>query len=190
MDEQHAIACLKHGDLAGLEWLVEHYQVQAIHAAYLIVGDRALAEDVTQSAFLQAAEKIGQFDESRPFSPWFLRSVANAAIKTAQRQWRQVPLDVGADEDKRVLATYLKDDNPGPEALLEGEETRRAVWAALSRLKPEHRAAIILKYFLGLSDAESADQLGHPLTTVKWWLYTARNRLRDLLRSWNDEVKP
>jgi len=180
MDEQHAIACLKRGDLTGLEWLVKHYQVQAIHAAYLIVGDRALAEDVTQSAFLRAAEIIGQFDESRPFKPWFLRSVVNAAIKAARRQQRQIPLDEGADENHRVLAAYLKDSNPGPEALLESEETRRAVWAALSRLKPEHRAAIILKYFLGLSDAESAARLGHPLTTVKWWLYTARNRLRDL----------
>jgi len=190
MDEQHAIACLKRGDLTGLEWLVQRYQIQALHAAYLIVGDRALAEDVTQSAFLRAAEKINQFDESRPFGSWFLRSVANAAIKVSRRRQRQIPLDAGADEDERVLAAYLKDGNPGPEALLENEETRQAVWAALSRLKPEHRAAIILKYFLGLSDAESAAQLGRPLTTVKWWLHTARNRLRDLLRPWNDEVKP
>lgn len=189
MDEQNAIACLKRGDLAGLEWLVRRYQVAAVHAAYLIVGNRLLAEDVAQDAFLKAAEKIGQFDEGRAFGPWFLRSVVNAAIKAAQRQKRLVPLDAGADDDARTLADCLLDGRPSPEMAFESEETRRAVTAALACLTPEQRAVITLKYFLDLSDAESATRLGRPLTTVKWWLHAARGRLRDLLRSQHDEVE-
>jgi RNA polymerase sigma-70 factor (ECF subfamily) len=181
MDEQCAIACLKRGDLSGLEWLVQHYQVRAIHAAYLVVGDVSLAEDVTQSAFLQAAERIEQFDETRPFGPWFLRSVVNAARKAARRQNRQVSLDVRNEQQALALLDSLHDGKPGPEIQFISEEIRQAVWAALYQLKPEHRAAIILKYFLDLSDIESAQLLDRPLTTIKWWIYTARMRLRNLL---------
>ena len=59
---------------------------RAIRAAYLIVRDRALAEDLVQTAFLRAYDRIGQFDPSRPFAPWFLRSVVNDAVKAAMRR--------------------------------------------------------------------------------------------------------
>ena len=81
MEEQKAIARLKRGDISGLEALVRKYQVQAVRAAYLIIRDRALAEDIVQAAFLRAYERIGQFDAGRPFGPWFLRSVVNDAVK-------------------------------------------------------------------------------------------------------------
>jgi RNA polymerase sigma-70 factor (ECF subfamily) len=68
MEDQIAISRLKQGDLSGLEGLVRRYQARAVHAAYVIVQDRPLAEDVVQTAFVKAAERIQQFDErSRPF---------------------------------------------------------------------------------------------------------------------------
>ena len=73
MDEQHAIALLKQGDLTGLEFLVRQYQAKAVHTAYLIIGDTSLAEDIVQTAFLRVAQKIDQFDAQRSFQPWFLR---------------------------------------------------------------------------------------------------------------------
>lgn len=66
MEDRIAISRLKQSDLNGLETLVNRYQVQAIHAAYMIVFDRGLAEDVVQAAFVKAAERIHQFDEERP----------------------------------------------------------------------------------------------------------------------------
>ena len=93
MDDTEAIARLRRGDIGGLEWLVRRYQVQALRTAYLIVRDHALAEDLVQTAFVRAYERIGQFDPARPFAPWFLRSVANDALKAAQRRERSVPLD-------------------------------------------------------------------------------------------------
>lgn len=185
-EEQLAIARLKDGDLAGLEWLVHQYQVQAVHSAYLIVGERAMAEDIAQSTFLQAAEKIGQFDSSRPFRPWFLRCVINNAIKTAKRQNRQISLDGEENDNVHPLANWLVDPSPNPEAILDTEETRQTVEKALACLIPEQRAAITLKYFLELSDAETATRLGRPLTTVKWWLHIARKHLRKLLHSKDD----
>src|SRR5262245_15353615 len=98
-----------------MEVLVKRYQVRAVSAAYLVVGDLKLAEDVVQEAFLRAAEKIHQFDESRPFGGWFLRSVVNASIKAARRQKRFVPLEEGPHEETSQIAQWLMDPDPNPE---------------------------------------------------------------------------
>ena len=182
MEEQEAIARLKRGDIGGLEALVRQYQVRAVRTAHLITRDRALAEDIVQAAFLRAYERIGQFDAGRPFGPWFLRSVVNDAVKTATRRKRQVSLEAGYEGEETSLADLLADPNPGPADLAEAAETRQAVWAALGKLPPAQRAAIVLRYYLGLSEAEMAGELACPPGTVKWRLHAARKRLRTLLR--------
>jgi RNA polymerase sigma-70 factor (ECF subfamily) len=63
-EEAEAIQRLRRGDIAALEVLVERYQVQGTRAAYLVVRDRGLAEDVVQSAFLKAFDRARSFDPS------------------------------------------------------------------------------------------------------------------------------
>jgi RNA polymerase sigma-70 factor (ECF subfamily) len=178
MDEQQAIARLKQGDLNGLEALVKEYQTLAVHTAFLVVADRALAEDVAQSAFLKAAAKIGQFDASRPFKPWFLRMVLNDSIKSAARQQRSLSLDAPSET---VLA-WLTDPSPSLQERVETDELRREVWKALGQLSPEQRAVIVQRHFLEMDEVEMAQALERPPSTVKWWLHTARERLKMLLR--------
>ena len=185
-----AVARLKRGDLGGLEALVRRYQVRAVHAAYLIVRDRALAEDVAQAAFIHAAEKIDQFDDRRPFGPWFLRSVVHAALKAARRQKRMISLEADPADVGFPLADWLADPTPRPEALVESEETCRAIWQALGQLSPEQRSAIVLRHFLEMSEAEMMAELQRPSSTVKWWLHTARQKLRTLLRPWGPAADP
>jgi len=182
MEEREAIARLKRGDISGLEALVRQYQVKAVRTAYLIIRDRALAEDIVQAAFLRAYERIGQFDTGRPFGPWFLRSVVNDALKAAARRERQVSLEASPEGEGASLAELLADPNPGPDELAEAAETRQTVWAALGKLPPAQRAAIVLRYYLDLSETEMADELACPPGTVKWRLHAARKRLRTLLR--------
>jgi RNA polymerase sigma-70 factor (ECF subfamily) len=182
MEEQEAIARLKRGDISGLEALVRKYQVQAVRAAYLITRDRGLAEDIVQAAFLRAYERIGQFDAGRPFGPWFLRGVVNDAIKAAARCQYQVPLEANPQGEETSLAELLADPAPGPDDWVEAAELRQAVWAALGELPPAQRAAIVLRYYLNLSEAEMADELACPPGTVKWRLHAAQKRLRTLLR--------
>jgi RNA polymerase sigma-70 factor (ECF subfamily) len=181
MEDGQAIARLKQGDLGGLEALVRRYQVRAVYAAYLIVRDMGCAEDIVQEAFLHAAEKIDQFDPTRSFAAWFLRSVVNASIKAAGKQRRSVALGDGEDDETVQVARWLVDPDPCPEDLVETEETRRQVWMALEMLTPEQRAVVILRHFLEMSETEMTQELDRPLTTIRWRLKTARNRLRDLL---------
>ena len=182
LEEKLAIARLKQGDLDGMEALVRRHQVRAVSVAFLIVHDPHLAEDIVQDTFLRMAEKIDQFDESRPFGPWFLRSVINASTKAAKRQKRFVPLDGAQDEETSKVADWLMDPDPSPELMIETQETRRIVWKALGELTAEQRAAIIMRHFLEMSEAEMIEELNRPLTTIRWRLKVARNQLRKILQ--------
>lgn len=116
MDDQTAISRIKQGDLNGLEALVGRYQVKAVYAAYLVLQDRSLAEDVAQDAFLKIYEKIHQFEDGRPFAPWFFRIVVNDAVKIARRQRRLRSLDEEPEEQPEVgkaLARWMIDSARG-----------------------------------------------------------------------------
>ena len=182
MEDRIAISRLKQGDLTGLEALVNRYQVQAVHAAYLIVSDRALAEDVVHTAFVKVAERIHQFDEDRPFAPWFFRIVANDALKAAKKQRRTVSLEQQQDQPTAQLARWLVDPGSHPEQLLEEKETRQMILRAIQSLPPEQRATVVMRYFLNMSEAELSTKMDRPLSTIKWWLRDARTRLYDLMR--------
>ena len=189
LEEKLAIARLKQGDLDGMEALVKRHQLRAVSAAFLIVRDPKLAEDIVQEAFLRMAEKINQFDESRPFEPWFLRSVINASTKAIRRQKRFTPLDA-QDEETSSVADWLMDPSPRPERMIETQETRQMVWKALGELTAGQRAVIVMRHFLEMSEAEMTEELDRPLTTIRWRLKTARNQLRKLLHFfWKSEYQ-
>jgi RNA polymerase sigma factor (sigma-70 family) len=177
MDDCIAISRMKQGDLNALEILINRYQVRAVQAAYLIVYDRALAEDIAQTAFVKVAERVEQFDEQRPFAPWFFRIVVNDAIKAVQKRKRNVLLD----ERAATLAAWLTDPSPSPAQLVEENETRRLILSAIQSLPPEQRAAVVMRYFLEMSEAEMSAKLDRPLSTIKWWLRNARRHLHNLL---------
>jgi RNA polymerase sigma-70 factor, ECF subfamily len=78
MDEKQAIHGLKQGDIHGLEFLVNQFQLKAVRVAFLITRDLGLAEEIVQETFVRAYKSIQTFKENRPFEPWFLRNVVNA----------------------------------------------------------------------------------------------------------------
>jgi RNA polymerase sigma-70 factor, ECF subfamily len=185
MEEQQAIQLLKDGNLSGLEPLIQRYYFQAVKTAYLIVQDRHEAEDIVLNAFMHAYEKINQLAGDR-FGPWFLRSVVNAAIKVAKRRKHQISLSSQTGGEILSLEELLPDQLPSPEKVAETNELSQQVWQALSRLSAEQRAAVVMKYYLEMSEADLSTQLDRPLSTVKWRLFTARERLRDLLHPYYD----
>src|SRR5215471_12485132 len=93
MDEHEAIERMRAGDIRGLEVLVRAHQVRALRTAYLVTRDVALAQDVAQTAFLRAYERIRQFDTARPFAPWFLASVLHEATRAVSRRRRHQSLE-------------------------------------------------------------------------------------------------
>ena len=184
MDERDVIVRLQRGEIEGLAVLVRRYQDQALRAAYLVTQDIMLAQDVVQTAFVHAYERIATFDAARPFGPWFLRSVVRAAVTAARRAGRTASLDAPASVEAEAAWTdLLADPAPGPAVEAERAELRAAVAAALARLSPEQRAVIVLRYYLDYSEKEMAEALDRPPGTIKSRLYMARRRLAALLRS-------
>src|SRR5512141_242470 len=86
MDDLQAIRLLKNGDMGGLEILIACYQAKAVRTAYLVTHDEPMAEDVVQDAFVHFYERARLFDERRPFEPYFLRSVVNAALNAVEKE--------------------------------------------------------------------------------------------------------
>ena len=178
MDETQAIQRLKQGDISGLEHLVAQHQVKAVRTAYLITRDLGLAEDIVQDSFIKAFHAIRGFDATRPFEPWFMRGVVNAAVKTMQRSARQV--EVGEDADESLLAE-LAARVGSVEEQVESIEVQNQIWDAMQKLSPRQRAVVVQRYFLEMSEKEMAEEAGSSVGTIKWMLNAARERLRRLL---------
>ncbi|MCG8347017.1 MAG: RNA polymerase sigma factor [Chloroflexales bacterium] len=181
IDERDAIATLKMGDIQGLEVLVQLHYVHAVRTVYLITHDRDLAEDIVQTAFIRTYERIDQFDVNRPFSPWFLRSVVNDAVKITTRQARQISLEQESHDKALARFEQLIDPQLGPDLLAEQAETREAVWTALLALSPHQRAVVVQRYYLGMTESEMATSADCPPGTIKSRLNAARNKLQGLL---------
>lgn len=166
---------LKRGDIGGLETLVRAYQVKATRVAFLITNDTALAEDIMQTAFIRVYDHIDTFDEARPFEPWLMRIVVNTALKTLRRDRQRLDWDFNVED-------VFAESDADPADVLESQELARRVQAALNRLKPEQRAVIVLRYYLGYSETEISSELQRPLGTVRWQIHAARQQLKGLLR--------
>jgi RNA polymerase sigma-70 factor (ECF subfamily) len=140
-------------------------------------GSSRLAEDVVQETFVQAYRGIQRFTDGRPFQPWFMRSVARAAVKAARRESRHLPLSwLGEDEFEGWLEDELTADQH-----MEVLELQARLAKAIQMLSPPMRAAVVLRYYLNLDERELGEVLGVAIRTVKWRLHMARRRLRRLL---------
>ena len=184
MDEKRAIQRLKQGDIDGLEFLVNQFQMRAVHVAYLITRDLGLAEDVVQEAFINAFHSMRSFDEKRPFEPWLLRSVVNASVKVTQRLTRQI--EIGDEADETLFADLISRVE-SVEEQVEFSELQYQVWEAMKRLSARQRAVVVQRYFLEMSEKEMAADSGAAAGTIKWLLNAARQRLRILLAERSDQ---
>ena len=184
MDEQRAIQQLKNREICGLEFLVYKYQGKAVRTAYLITRDVGLAEDIVQDCFIQAYRSIQRFDDTRPFEPWFLRSVVNASVKIMQKSARQIEMGNEADEARfGELISRVE----SIEEQMTSTEIQSQVWDAMEKLSPRQRAVIVQRYFLEMSEKEMAAESGAAMGTIKWLLNAARQRLRTLLAERSDQ---
>jgi RNA polymerase sigma-70 factor (ECF subfamily) len=139
-----------------------------------MVGDRAVADDVAQEAFVRAWRHAGAYDARRgSVATWLLTITRNLAID-ALRAMRSVPTDPD------VLAGLLPAaGGSGPDgAVVAGDDLAR-VRAALAALPPEQQRAVVLARFSGLTAAEIGQREGIPLGTAKTRIRAGMLRLRD-----------
>lgn len=136
-------------------------------------GDRALAEDLAQETFVKAYLKLSAFDTSRRLSSWLFRIAHNTAIDALRRS-RVVLVYADDPAELEVPPDGVAASLPDP---VETAALGLALEAALAQLRPEYRAAIMLRYEEGLAFEEVAHVLGVPEATARSHVHRARKQL-------------
>src|SRR5712692_1353353 len=149
-----------------------HAQI-AFRTAYLITGSAAEAEDAAQDGFVKAWRALWRFRAGAEFRPWLLKIVANEARNRQRSAGRRAALALRAAHEVSGEAA------PSPEARLLDAERREALLAAVSALPEPSRLAVACRYFLDLSEDETAAVLGVRRGTVKSRTARALKRLRE-----------
>jgi RNA polymerase sigma factor (sigma-70 family) len=174
-DDAELIGRALTGEVAAYEILVRRYQDVAMRTAYLVAPE-ADAADAVQEAMLKAYAALSRFRTDAPFRPWLLRIVANEARNRRRSADRRAGLAL------RASGLAAGDGSAAsPEAEYLAGEARDQLRAALARLRDEDREVIGARYFLGLSEAETAETLGLRAGTVKSRTSRALGRLREAL---------
>jgi RNA polymerase sigma-70 factor, ECF subfamily len=167
--------CLR-GDTSAFRPLVERYQKVLFTVAVRMLNDEAEAADAVQNAFVRSFQKLATFDREHKFFSWLYRILVNECLNVRRARARFEP-----------LAPTIASSGDDPHRGAERAETKAKVQDALRQLPPAYREVIVLRHFADLSYDEIAAAVGIPEKTVKSRLYSARQRLGELLLGWDGE---
>ena len=159
------------GDPRAFAALVEQYEKPVYNVALRMLRSPEDARDIAQSVFLKAYQNLSSYDPQYKFYSWIYRMAINESLNVLRSHGR----------DMESIDERLPTEDAGPADLLAAGQGREAVLAAVRRLKPEHRAVIVLRYFVDLPYEDIAQVLELDSKTVKSRLYTARQALKDQL---------
>jgi RNA polymerase sigma-70 factor, ECF subfamily len=168
------------GDRDAYGELVNRHAAAARRLARTVLQNSEDADDAAQEAFLLAWRHIGRFDPSRPFAPWLMRIVMNAAAdlrrKRRVRSTEQIPLSA-------------ESGGPSPEDDTDRTLFRSQLRAALDTLPERQRIAVVLFDAEGYGHADIAAMLGIPEGTVRSDVFHARRALRQALAAFKEETR-
>jgi RNA polymerase sigma-70 factor (ECF subfamily) len=175
-EERALVLRLQRRDPQALAELYDRYGKMAYSLVLRVVRDGAIAEDLVQETFLRVWNRVHSIDSEKGcLGPWLLAIARNRAIdylrSSAGRERKAVELD---ETDHAPLYSGMEAD------ILISDQARR-VKVAMEKLAPNYRTVMELAYFEGLSQSEMAVQMGQPLGTIKTWVRTALQSLRDEL---------
>jgi RNA polymerase sigma-70 factor (ECF subfamily) len=177
-DEPALVARALAGDRTALGVLVTRFAAPVRRLAYAILRDADEAEDAAQDGVLQALVKLDRYDPTRPFGPWLMRIVTNAAIDRRRRR---------AVRDTSELDEELAGGGPLPDVEVDRLALRQRLAMALDKLPERYRVAVVLFDVEGYSQAEIAEILGVAPGTVRSAVFHARRRLRRWLEDWKED---
>jgi RNA polymerase sigma-70 factor (ECF subfamily) len=172
LSDPDLIARARRRDEAAWETLAREHQEAVFRLAYLITGDPDDAADVAQEAFIRAYGALDRFDTSRAVRPWLLSIAANLArnrLRSLGRYLAALQRFARGEE----LVTHDEAAN-GESGLL---------WQAVRRLSQADQEIIYLRYFLEMSEAETAEALQVAAGTVKSRTHRALGRLRTVIEN-------
>ena len=159
------------GDPQAFAALVGLYEKPVYNVALRMLRNPEDARDIAQTVFMKAYQNLANYDPQYKFYSWIYRMAINESLNILRVRDRNA-----GPVDERLPA-----DDAGPSDLLAEDQRRDVVLEAVGRLKPEHRAVIVLRYFVDRNYEDMAEILGIDAKTVKSRLYTARQLLEGQL---------
>jgi len=171
-DEAALVARCLRGDPEAFAPRVARYERPLFSVALRIVGDYEDARDATQNAFVRAYVHLETFDPTRKFFSWIYRIVVNECLNLKRARRPEEPL---AD----TLETPRSTDSG--DAAVEAIERSDRIQVALQALTVDYRLVVVLRHFADMSYAEISEVVGVPEKTVRSRLFSARQRLGELL---------
>lgn len=178
MDEQTLLQASKTGDAGAFNRLVEHYQTSIYNVALRMVGDSAVAEDITQETFVSAYRALHTFSSGN-FRAWLFRIATNACrdhLRSAQVR-RNVSLDGLVESPTFNVAS----EDESPEDYVVRRELSGFIQESLQTLPEDQRMVLVLVDIQAFSYDEAAQALKTPVGTVKSRLSRAREAMRAAL---------
>lgn len=160
------------GDERAFAIIARAYERPVYNYVLRLVGDRALAEDLTQEVFLRVYQGLPGFSLRSRFTTWLFQVTKNRVLDELRALERR-PRSVATLDDIPPLEVV---DQP-----FERSETIHALWRAIGLLNVDLKMALLLRDVVGLSYAEIADSLEITLATVKWRIYKAREEVQAAL---------
>jgi RNA polymerase sigma-70 factor (ECF subfamily) len=157
------------GDERAFSLIVRAYEVPVFNYVMRLVGDRSLAEDLTQEVFIRVFQGLPKFSLRSKFTTWLFQVTKNRV------------LDELRANERRPRALVALDDAPPLEVVdapAERVETIEALWVAVEGLTTDLKMALLLRDVVGLSYNEIADALDTTLATVKWRIFKAREEVQ------------
>ena len=168
------------GDERAFQTILETYEGPVYNYVLRMVGDRALAEDLTQEIFLRIYQGLAGFSLRCRFTTWLFQVAKNRVLDELRARERK-PQSVVTLDDLPPLEVV---DAP-PERV----EAIDAVWRAVALLNPDLKMALLLRDVVGLSYTEIADALEITLATVKWRIFKAREEVQLALEREGIEIE-
>jgi RNA polymerase sigma-70 factor (ECF subfamily) len=176
--EQEYLARARAGDEAAFTPLVETYQTAVYNLCYRMLGDGHEAEDAAQETFLRAYAQLRRYDPMRSFKTW-LFSIASHHCIDRLRKRRVTWLSI--DDDELPPHPNLREATPGPEETTSRREQAKVIQGYLSKLSPEDRGAIVMRYWYDLSYEEIAEATSTTVSAVKSRLHRARGTIGEMM---------
>lgn len=183
MDDLTLVHATKAGDILAFEELVKRYDRRLFRIAQHVTHNYEDAQEAVQEAFLNAFQKLDQFQENSKFSTWLIRIAINQSLMKVrkQRRQREVSTDRSFQGEEETLPREIADWMPNPEERYETLELREILTKTLQALGPGLRVVFVLRDIEGLSVEKTAETLNLTVSAVKARLRRARLQLRDRL---------
>ena len=184
MDETRLVEMARAGESEAFDALVRRFQRQAVGVAYRLLNNMDDAMEISQDALLKSFDKLKTLSKPSQFGPWLMRIVSNLALNRRRARALRSAASLesaGGEEDERSGWEPAGSKAESPQEIASGAEMLERLEKALATLPEMQREALVLFSMAEIPQKEVAQMLGCSVEAVKWHVFTARKKLKELL---------